>query len=143
MRTPLPTLAMAVCLAATTAFSAMSAHAAPLSPPRLAPAQGLLHRAGLEQEYDCYTRFYTDAYPDVSIFTCNRKSGSSGVYVLSNLTGRDLHLCWTLVFNDGRESKGCNSRLRAGEESASACYACNTGNNGVKRVIWHRIDPAD
>lgn len=124
-------------------FATGAAQAAPVLP--FAPAQGpdVVHRAGLEQKYDCYTRFYTDAHPDVSIYTCNRKSGSSGVYVLSNLTDRDLHLCWTLVFNNGKESKGCNSRLRAGEESTSACYACNTGNNGVKRVVWRRIDPAN
>jgi len=135
---------------AATALLIIAASAVTISPlqakspsiPGIPPVQSMIHLAGLEQKYDCYTRFYTNAHPDVSIYTCNRKSGSSGVYVLSNKTGRDLHVCWTLVFNDGSESKGCKSRLRAGDESASSCYSCNTGNKGVRDVIWHRIDPA-
>jgi len=137
-----PTLISALLGIAASAATFSSSEAASTLKMGASSGAGMVHLAGLEQKYDCYTRFYTDAYPDVSIYTCNRKSGSSGVYVVSNLTGRDLHVCWTLVFNDGSESKGCKSRLRAGEESASSCYSCNTGNKGVRDVIWHRIDPA-
>lgn len=93
---------------------------------------------------NCYTTFWPTSGRVVEIEACERGGGSiSGYTKLINNTNQDISVCWVLHFQNGDTSKGCNSRLRAGDERTASCYNCNRQHiGGVVNVTWTRLEAA-
>jgi len=64
---------------------------------------------------------------------CVYSSGRSGYYELVNLTGDQVKACWTIMFNNGKQSKGCRT-MRPREQSSGSCFSCAPKNSGVSDV---------
>lgn len=95
------------------------------------------------QGSECYRTFWPSGH-QVEISACEYGGGStSGYTVLRNRTNRDMYVCWTLHYGNGREFKGCNFRVRPGDEARSSCYSCNRRQGGLKDVTWRTVKPSD
>ena len=95
----------------------------------------------LAQSSSCYRSFWPSGR-EVEIEACEYNQGTSGYTVLRNNSRRDMYVCWTFHYGNGREFKGCNFRIRAGEEAKSSCSYCNRKNGGLTRVTWRTVKPA-
>lgn len=94
------------------------------------------------QSSTCYKTFWPNGR-DVEIEACDYNQGTSGFTILRNNTRRDIHVCWTLHHGNGRDSRGCNFRVRAGQETRSSCAWCNRRSaGGLVRVTWRTVKPA-
>ena len=94
------------------------------------------------QGSSCYRTFWPNGR-EVAIEACEYGQGTSGYTILRNNSRRDMHVCWTFHFGNGRESRGCNLRIRAGEEARASCFLCNGKSGGrLTRVTWRTVKPA-
>jgi hypothetical protein len=78
------------------------------------------------------------AYP-VTMEACSYPNGGSGYYKITNNGSQPAAICWTIVTNDGRELKGCNSSLDAGESSSGSCSSCGAKNSGVRHILLNKF----
>lgn len=69
----------------------------------------------------------------VAFQTCSNKDGNSGYLVIENLGDRSADICWTVIFNNGKQDRGCHSNMGPGKERIS-CYYCGTKHGGIKTV---------
>ena len=79
-------------------------------------------------------------YP-VSMAACSYPNGGSGYYKITNDGAQAASVCWTVVYNDGRTSKGCNSNLQAGESSKGSCFSCGMKNGGARHILLNSYKP--
>jgi len=77
---------------------------------------------------DCKTWKWHE-HPGFTMKTCEYSSGGSGYTSISHNYKKDITICWTLTFADGRTSKGCHNHFD-GEESSSSCFRCAKKNSG-------------
>lgn len=95
------------------------------------------------QPSSCYKTFWPGGRA-VEIEACEYQGGGSGYTILRNNTGRDMYVCWTLHYGNGRSFKGCNFRLNARDEARSSCHSCSFKNGGgLVNVTWREVKPAN
>ena len=88
---------------------------------------------------DCQTWRWNNAAFEMD--TCAYDNRGSGYIVLRNLTSHDMKTCWTITFNDGRTSKGCNNSLSPDDEPRSSCHSC--GTKGVRNVELRKFEKSN
>ncbi|QDX27635.1 hypothetical protein FPZ54_17555 [Sphingomonas suaedae] len=118
------------------------AAAAVLATGTAAPLPMIGAAPAVAQASTCYRTFWPSGR-EVEIEACEYNQGTSGFTILRNTSRRDMHVCWTFHYGNGREFKGCNFRIRAGEEARSSCSSCNRRNGGgLTRVTWRTVKPS-
>lgn len=95
------------------------------------------------QSSSCYATYWPNGRA-VEIEGCEYTDGGSGYTILRNNTDRDMSVCWTLHYGNGRSAKGCNFRVRAHQEAKSSCHQCSHKNGGgLVDVTWREVKPSN
>jgi hypothetical protein len=90
----------------------------------------------------CYRTFWPGGR-ELELDACEHPGGGSGFIAMRNVSRRDIHVCYTLHFGDGTQSRGCNFRVRAGTEGKSSCAQCSRKRTGgLVKVTWRTVKPA-
>lgn len=93
------------------------------------------------QPSSCYRTFWPNGRA-VEMEACEYEGGGSGYTILRNNTNRDMSVCWTLHFNNGRSSRACKLVVRSREESKGSCYLCSHKNSGgLVNITWRKVEP--
>ena len=58
----------------------------------------------------------------IEMESCVYSSGGSGYMKFKNTGSRDVKMCWTLNYRDGRTSKGCKLRFKGYDTTRSSEY---------------------
>lgn len=74
------------------------------------------------------------AYP-VTMAACSYSNGGSGYYVITNNGSKTAEVCWSVVSNDGKKDKGCNSNLGSGESTKGSYFQCGTKNGRARYIL--------
>lgn len=91
----------------------------------------------------CYETWFS-AGRGVHMEVCERSSGS-GYTILRNTTRQNRSVCWTVTYENGRQSEGCRIFFRADSEYSSSCRECYRGSRegGVRRVVFTKNEVID
>ena len=60
---------------------------------------------------------------------------------IKNTGNRAADVCWTVVFNDGRQDKGCYTNMPAGKTSEASCFSCGSKNGGAESIRINKYKP--
>lgn len=85
---------------------------------------------------------WTDKVHPVTMEACSYASGGSGYAKITNNGTTAADVCWTVVLNDGRKSKGCYSSMPAGKSTSPSCYSCGSKNGGAKHILLDKYQAA-
>lgn len=77
------------------------------------------------------------AYP-VTMEACSYTNGGSGYVKITNDGPTAANVCWKVVFNDGRQNKGCYSNMPAGKSTTPSCFSCGSKNGGAKYILLEK-----
>jgi len=58
----------------------------------------------------------------IEMKTCVRSGGGSGYINFKNNSPKAIKICWTLIYFDGRRSKGCKLNFEGYDNSSSSEY---------------------
>jgi hypothetical protein len=53
--------------------------------------------------------------------------------VIANEGGK-ADVCWVVIANDGKESRGCHSGMGAGKTERISAFQCGTKNGGCRGI---------
>ena len=86
-------------------------------------------------------RTWVDKTHPVTMEACSYTNGGSGYYKITNNADKAATVCWNVVFNDDKKSKGCNLNLGPKESTQGSCFSCGRKNAGAREVVLESYKP--